>query len=196
MSIINPLDQNSFPQKPALDLMPKRLGTILLEADLVSVAQIQVALQDQAYRPDLLLGEILATRGWINPETADFFAQHWLRILQHKQQLSKPLGWYLKEAALLKDKDIQLILNEQKSTGIRFGTVAVLQGILKSTTLDFFLMYLFPQEFDVSPFRDMYRSKGRRKFSFDTLQLESFGNQTNSLIEESDDEDFEIKWID
>ena len=196
MSIINPLGENSFPQKPSLDLVPKRLGTILLEADLVSVSQIQVALQDQAYRPDLLLGEILATRGWINPETADFFAQDWSYILQHKQQLSKPLGWYLQQAALLKDKDIQLILNEQKSTGIRFGTVAVLQGILKSTTLDFFLMYLFPQEFDVSPFRDMRSSQGRPKFSFGTLALESSSDQTNSLLEDSDDQDFEIKWID
>ena len=81
MSIINSLDHHS-----ATNLMPKRLGMILLEADLVSVSQIQVALQDQLYRPDLLLGEILATRGWINPETADFFAQDWSYLLQHKQE--------------------------------------------------------------------------------------------------------------
>lgn len=195
MSIINPLDQNSFPQNQALNLMPKRLGMILLEADLVSVSQIQVALQDQVYRPDLLLGEILATRGWINPETADFFAQDWSYFLEHKQELSQPLGWYLQQAALLKQKDIQLILDEQKSTGIRFGTVAVLQGILKSTTLDFFLMYLFPQEFTVSPFRDMRHSKGNRKFLFGDCKSES-SNSNNSLIQESDNEDFEIKWID
>ncbi len=195
MSIINPLDQNSFPQKPDLDLVPKRLGMILLEADLVSVSQIQVALQDQIYRPDLLLGEILATRGWINSETADFFAQDWSYLLQHKQELSKPLGWYLQQAALLKEEDIQLILNEQKSSGIRFGTVAVLQGILKSTTLDFFLMYLFPQELSVSPFRDMRPSKGKRRFSFDSLKSESSSNDSNLFIPEPEEQDCEIKWI-
>ena len=191
MSIINSLDQHSDP-----NLMPKRLGMILLEADLVSVAQIEVALQDQSYRPDLLLGEILATRGWIQPETADFFAQDWSYLLKHKQELSKPLGWYLQQAALLKEKDIKLILNEQKSTGIRFGTVAVLQGILKSTTLDFFLMYLFPEELKVSPFKYMHSSRVNRKVSFGKLELESSDNQTNLLIPQlENDDDDDITWI-
>ena len=196
MSIINPLSQSSFFQEPPSNIMPKRLGMILLEADLVSLSQIETALQDQAHRPELLLGQILATRGWINSETADFFAQDWSNLVQNKQQLSKPLGWYLQQAALLKEKDIQLILNEQKSTGIRFGTVAVLQGILKSTTLDFFLMYLFPEEFSVSPFRDMKSSKGNGKFLFGSLEPESSRDNTNLLIQESDDQDVDFLWID
>ncbi len=164
MSSYDPLRTNSLTRQRSLDLIvPKPLGMILLEADLVSPSQIKAALQDQIDNPNLLLGEILATRNWIQPKTADFFAQDWSDLIQHQQQLQKPLGWYLEQAALLNQVDIKTILEEQKVTGVRFGTVAVLQGLLKSTTLDFFLMYLFPQEFNVSPFRDMRSSKKHKR---------------------------------
>lgn len=127
---------------------PKLLGVILQEASLVSTPQIQVALQDQKYNPDLRLGEIFAMRGWLKQETADFFAQKWLELLQQRQR--KPLGYYLQQSALLEEKHIAAILKEQRITGIRFGSIAVLQGLLKSQTVDFFLMHLFPIEFSKS----------------------------------------------
>ncbi len=126
----------------------KLIGETLLEADLVSAYQIQVALQDQMYNPYMLLGEILAIRGWIQEETADFFAIDWPNLL--KQNSRKPLGWYLQQAGLLEEKDINRILEEQKSQEVRFGAIAVMYGYLKKTTLDFFLRYLFPKEFEES----------------------------------------------
>ncbi|MGL5943693.1 MAG: hypothetical protein ACRC2S_25660 [Waterburya sp.] len=53
---------------------------------------------------------------------------------------------------------VEVILAEQKSTGVRFGTVAVFQGFLKSTTLDFFLANLFPEELHRSPLIHMHLS--------------------------------------
>ena len=134
----------------------KRLGTILREADLVSISQLDLALKDQANFPDLRIGEILAMRGWIKAETADFFVQNWSQILQNSTR--QPLGQYLIQSAILKPEELEKILEEQKQTGIRFGTIAVMQGLLKSTTLDFFLMYLFPEEMMVSPFANMYHT--------------------------------------
>ena len=120
----------------------KPLGEVLQQADLVSAAQIEVALRDQTQYQDMRIGEILAVRGWIRQETADFFAQQWLTLLEQKRK--QPLGYYLKEAALLNEHQISTILAEQKQGHIwmRFGELAVSKGWLKQHTIDFFLEYL------------------------------------------------------
>lgn len=148
--------KDSINQSRLVQVQPKRIGTILREADLVSIPQLDLALKDQEYFPDLRLGEIFAMRGWIKSETADFFVQDWSKIIQEKNR--QPLGQYLIQSALIEPTQLDFLLEEQKYTGIRFGTIAVMQGLLKSTTLDFFLMYLFPKEITVSPFVNMYRA--------------------------------------
>ena len=100
-------------------IQPKLLGMVLQEASLVSKPQIDLALQDQSYYPNLRLGEILAMRGWLKQETADFFAQNWLNLV--KQSTRKPLGYYLQQSALLEEKHIEAILKEQRMSGIRNG---------------------------------------------------------------------------
>ena len=139
-----------------LSVQTKKLGTILREADLITASEIKSALQTQAGNPHLKIGEILAQQNSIKPETADFFVQEWSKIVVQPER--DALGYYLRQAAILDRQQIEIILNEQRYTGIRFGTVAVFQGFLKSTTLDFFLANLFPQELHVSPFINMYRS--------------------------------------
>lgn len=137
----------------------QKLGELLVEAGLVSSYQIEVALREQQDNPNLLLGEILALHGWIKPETVNFFATDWHKL--STMGARRKLGYYLRQAALLKEADIKAILEEQKQTGVRFGTIAVFQGHLKLTTLDFFLMRLFPETAGVSPFVNMHGSKRR-----------------------------------
>lgn len=137
-----------------LSMGTKPLGEILREADLVSSFQLESALANQAHHPELRIGEILAQEGLIKPTTADFFVQDWSKVILQPQK--NALGYYLQQAAILNDDQIKAILAEQKQTGIRFGTIAVFQGLIKSTTLDFFLTNLFPEEIHRSPFRDMY----------------------------------------
>jgi hypothetical protein len=132
----------------------KTLGEILREADLVSSWQIESALQDKIQYPDLRIGEILARKNLLKPETADFFAQDWIKAVIESDKHA--LGYYLQQAAILDRAQIELILAQQRVSGVRFGTVAVLQGFLKSTTLDFFLANLFPEEFAVSPFINLF----------------------------------------
>lgn len=120
------------------------LGTLLQQADLVSAVQIEVALKDQARYPNIRIGEILALRGWLKQETADFFAQHWKIIKEQKRQ--QPLGYYLKEAALLDEEQISQILAEQAKLSLRFGVLAVDKGWLKQTTVNFFLKHLLVEQ--------------------------------------------------
>lgn len=118
----------------------KRLGEILEEAGLVSPAQIEIALQDQSFYEEMRIGEILALRGWIKQETADFFADRFSVLV--KQPHKKPLGFYLREAALLDENQIKMILAEQvklTTPRVRFGKLVVIKGLLKQSTVDFFL---------------------------------------------------------
>ena len=140
-----------------LSIQTKKLGTILQEADLITDREIELALQTQTDTPYLKIGEILAQQNSIKAQTADFFAGEWSKIIIQPEK--DVLGYYLRQAAILDPEQIEIILKEQRATGIRFGTIAVFQGFLKSTTLDFFLANLFPEELHVSPFIDMYRSR-------------------------------------
>ena len=139
------LEQNSQISYPSLT---QPLGNLLISAGLISDYQIQVALQDQTYNSNLLIGEILALRGWIAQETADFFAIEFPQIL--KQQKRKKIGFYLKQAKLLNEEQINNILQEQKKNLIRFGSIAVLKGYLKQQTLDFLSETLFKKNIDSS----------------------------------------------
>lgn len=175
---------------PPNSIQPKRLGEILLEADLISRSQIEVALQDKFYYPDLYIGQILAMRNWIQQETADFFVQDWPELI--KQTTRQPIGWYLQQAALLQEKEIEQILKEQKHIGSRFGQIAILQGHLKQTTLDFFLMYLFPTQLivnsDKQKLHEDLNTNKNKQLSPLNLQQE----WTEYYIEMSDEE---IQWI-
>ena len=189
-----------MPQDFSFSIQPKLLGAILQEASLVSTPQIQLALQDQSYYPDLRLGEIVAMRGWIKQETADFFAQNWLELLQ--QRTRKPLGYYLQESALLEEKHIAAILKEQRITGVRFGSVAVLQGLLKSQTLDFFLMHLFPREFSKSSLGGKHQIDAQTyQQSLNTIPMrENLTQNTEHQLSQNqpaveDIDDYDITWI-
>lgn len=126
------------------------LGEILREADLITEAQIQVALQDQQYSP-LPIGEILVVRGWLHQETVDFFAESWPRMVKTRDR--RPLGYYLQQAYLLQEDQVNLILEEQRKLGVRFGSVAVLKGWVKQKTLDYFLEHLMPEAITTSAFQ-------------------------------------------
>lgn len=124
------------------------LGEILKEAGLITKPQIEVALHDQTYYQDMRFGEILALRGWIDADTADFFVEEWWDLIN--RQKKEPLGFYLKKAGLLSEAQIQLVLQEQNNTLLRFGTTAVLKGLVKQETVDFFLKNLFPHQINKS----------------------------------------------
>ena len=121
-------------------LILKPLGLVLEKSGLISHEQLATALEDQHQLSNLKIGEILAVKGWIKLETANFFAEQWPKLLDQSQK--KPLGQHLKAAALLSDRQIQDILQQQQQTGSKFGSVAVSNGLLAQSTVDFFLEQL------------------------------------------------------
>ena len=67
----------------------KPLGLVLRKAGLISSAQVEIALEESLNLPKYKIGEILAIRGWIKPETADFFAEIWPYIIESKSNYQK-----------------------------------------------------------------------------------------------------------
>ncbi|MEN9520568.1 MAG: hypothetical protein RLZZ381_3156 [Cyanobacteriota bacterium] len=121
-------------------IQTKTLGEILRDADLVSPWQIESALQDKIQHPELRIGEILAQKDLIKPETANFFVQDWTKAVIEAEK--NTLGYYLQQAAILDREQIEIILAEQRASGIRFGTVAVFQGFILKDTLRYQINYL------------------------------------------------------
>ena len=118
------------------------LGKTLRKAGLISDSQIQVALTDMEYNPDLRIGEVLALRGWLEQQTADFFADEWQPLVEQFEKY--PLGYYLVKSGLLTGEQTYFILQEQKQLWIKFGSIAIIQGLITQETLNFFLDSLFP----------------------------------------------------
>jgi uncharacterized protein YjbI with pentapeptide repeats len=122
------------------------LGELLIKAGLISEEQIKLALQDQTQYDEMKIGEILAIRGWIKPQTTDFFARQWFNLINKGKD--RPLGYYFQQAGLLDETQIKIILDEQKRylTSPKFGEIAVAKGWLSPNTIDFFLGNLLPGE--------------------------------------------------
>ena len=157
MSSIYRLTPKSYSDlRSLLSIQTKPLGKILQEADLISSFQLETALSNQVQYPDLKIGEILAQDGSIAQKTADFFVRDWSKVITESEK--NAIGYYLERAAILDREQVEIILAQQRASGVRFGTIAVLQGFIKSTTLDFFLANLFPEEMDKSPFVNLYSS--------------------------------------
>lgn len=120
------------------------IGYLLRQAGLVSEFQIKRALQAQkSTLSHLRLGEIVAHHGWLSQETIDFFAEHLPKLHQYPEK--QPLGQYLKMAKLLDDKQIQILLAEQRQTKLKFGELAVQKGWVKQETVNLLLHYVSKQ---------------------------------------------------
>lgn len=74
----------SVPLAPA---KPKRLGAYLVEAGLLTPAQIDVALNDQKIMSDMRFGEVLVARGWIKQQTLDYLIT---KIIEPEQRAVRP----------------------------------------------------------------------------------------------------------
>lgn len=135
--------------------MKQPLGTVLQQAKLVTPSQLEAALTQQTQQPQRRIGEILAHQGLINQQTANFFAEQWHLIVQQAKQGSpQSLGYYLQEAGLLNEQQLNTILAEQGQgkLWVRLGALAVLKGWLNQTTVDFLLENLYPEKARESPF--------------------------------------------
>ena len=128
------IKEPNFPDKP--------LGQILIEAGLVDIHQLEQALREQEQN-GLEISKILVLHGWIEPEVVNFFQWQWSKLIA--RETKKPLAYYLQEAKLLDQNQVDAILKLKKANAkkVRFHRLAVEQGYLKQATVDFFLTYIF-----------------------------------------------------
>lgn len=160
-STSNRVSQQPFEKKP--------LGQILIEAGLISISQIELALSEQK-QTKLRIGEILVAHGWVVQQTIDFFCDRWSDLVREEQK--KPLAYYFQEAGLLSISESEAIIRLQKlkQKKSRFHRLAIEQGYLKQTTVDFFLAHLFeiydPNAVSVAKPYEMLRdySQGKKDF--------------------------------
>ena len=64
----------------------KCLGCYLIEAGLITQAQVDVALNDQKIMDDMRFGEVLVARGWIKQQTLDYLLQ---KIIEPEQRAAR-----------------------------------------------------------------------------------------------------------
>ena len=124
------------------DCLKKPLGQILLEAGLISINQLEIALKEQQ-ESGLEIGEIIALYKWVDRKTVVFFAERWKKLIQAKTK--QPLIYYFQESGLLSESQIQTLLekSEYQEKKSRFHHLVVEAGLLKQVTVDYFLTYLF-----------------------------------------------------
>jgi hypothetical protein len=67
----------------------KRLGSYLIDAGLLTEAQVDVALADQQQTVGMKLGEIVVMRGWVSPKTMEFVIQ---KVVNIERGLGEPLN--------------------------------------------------------------------------------------------------------
>ncbi|MGI0494475.1 hypothetical protein ACN4EG_22040 [Alkalinema pantanalense CENA528] len=73
---------SNAPQRQAF----QRLGSYLVEAGLITPAQVDVALNDQRVMEDMRFGEVLVARGWIKQQTLDFLMR---KVVGPEQRAAK-----------------------------------------------------------------------------------------------------------
>jgi len=83
------MDANDTPQKSQApsSFRPKRIGGYLVDAGLLTPAQVNVVLDDQKVN-GLRFGEILAARGWVKQETIEYLMEK--VILPEQASLNQP----------------------------------------------------------------------------------------------------------
>jgi hypothetical protein len=62
---------------------PIRLGSYLIEAGLITPAQVAVVLNDQIFSQNMRFGEVLVARGWVKSETIEFVMK---RVVEPERQ--------------------------------------------------------------------------------------------------------------
>ena len=63
--------------------------------------------------------------------------------------LSKRLGGYLIDAGLLTDSQVEVALNDQKATGMRFGDIIVERGWVKRRTIEYLAQKVINMEREI-----------------------------------------------
>ncbi len=77
---------SSLSAKGSNGIAVRPLGSYLIEAGLLTNAQVDVALNDQLMVEDMRFGEVLVARGWIKQQTLDYLIN---KIIEPEQESAR-----------------------------------------------------------------------------------------------------------
>ncbi len=87
VSIEIPMSLDAIPPLGMMSSEPQtRLGSYLIEAGLITPAQVAVVLNDQSFSQDMKFGEVLVARGWVKSETIEFVMK---RVVEPERQAAR-----------------------------------------------------------------------------------------------------------
>jgi hypothetical protein len=87
VSIEFPMSLDARPPFDKMSSEPQiRLGSYLIEAGLITPAQVAVVLNDQNFSQDMRFGEVLVARGWVKSETIEFVMK---RVVEPERQAAR-----------------------------------------------------------------------------------------------------------
>ena len=153
----------------------KKIGELLKEAHIIDENQLNLALIQQQIYSQVKIGNILAFQGWLKQKTADFFASEIKTINKEKGLL---IGTIFLKAGLLSEDEIKNILKKQKQIDLRFGEIAIQEGLLKKETVDFFIKHLALSKND-KDFSEHKMKKILNLFNSNTVNKNNQKIQTN-----------------
>lgn len=166
--------------------MNKPIGEILIEAGLIPIHQLEIALEEQKHT-NLKVGQILVLHGWIKQDTVDFFVEQWPQLIESTEK--QPLVYYFQQAKLLTDEQVKAIarLQKLKHKKTRFHHLAVEQGYLKRSTVDYFLAHLFniynPKAISVTKPYEVLKKYAKGETNFREINLSKAPLMSISLKE-------------
>lgn len=131
---------NIYHRHPILELQSLPLGEILLRAGLLSSSELNLVLDIQKEKKyQVKIGEIITDLGLLSSETINFFTDSLPRIIHLKEVL--PLGYYLQQAHLISEKEINLLIEKQKNANPRklIGQLIIENNDISQQTINWFI---------------------------------------------------------
>jgi len=118
------------------------IGQRLVDAELISTAQLELVLKDQKaqkrLKSDYYFGEIVVLRNWLSRRTIEFFLNLAHEVTPEFRR--QPLGQKLKQADLVTDIQLQRALKDQRRIQTRIGCILFLNEVVNAATIDYFQM--------------------------------------------------------
>ena len=137
---------------PYLNQLPskrKRIGEYLVERNLISPENLELALEEQLHTGERI-GKILVSRGLINQSTVDELVGQLSWTNRNRSDQRKRIGEYLVELNLLSPENLELALEEQLHTGERIGEILANRGLISQNTVDRLVTQLAQTQRDLS----------------------------------------------
>lgn len=156
-------------------LTMKPLGQQLVEAGLLSDAQLAQALQQQKAQPDRLLGQILIEQGLLLPQEFESF-------MQTRMSIQQPLGELLIQRKAITRADLNKALGVQMQAGPApkpLGQLLVEQGAIEQSVLDEIVRQQYQEQ---EALRKKMTRQGQEKAPYERSQVEDIQNLLGSSV--------------